>query len=98
MNVTEATKLILVYTIPCVVVGWVVIGLFVWLPLWWVVTKYLPDKPKTRTEIVVNRIPLKTIGTYIMSYDAKQGEGNDPSLGNVKKKGKSCESGKGKYP
>ncbi|EMM94277.1 hypothetical protein LEP1GSC158_0624 [Leptospira interrogans serovar Zanoni str. LT2156] len=30
--------------------------------------------------------------------DAKQGEGNDPSLGNVKKKGKSCESGKGKYP
>lgn len=44
MTNVQIIKLILVYTVPCVVVGWVVIALFVWLPLWWVVTKYFGDE------------------------------------------------------
>lgn len=44
MSTTELFELVAEYTVFWSVVGFAAIGLFVWLPLWWVVTKYFGDE------------------------------------------------------
>nr|WP_181373410.1 hypothetical protein [Leptospira mayottensis]AVH81579.1 hypothetical protein [Leptospira mayottensis 200901116] len=48
MNVTEAIKFIIGYTILCSILMFAAMALFVALPLWWFIEEYFPDEPIER--------------------------------------------------
>ncbi|WP_032922434.1 hypothetical protein [Leptospira santarosai] len=52
----ELFALVTGYTLAITVLGWSAIGLFVALPIWWFVSEFFPDKPKSESERLITAV------------------------------------------